>query len=343
MSEAGRTSVVVIGLVVAVVVIGALAYLMLSSPSSSQLQSVVIRIGYQPSTHQVAEFILVEKNWIVEEAKKLGYNVTIVEEMFPSGPPEMERFMSGALDVVYVGATPVIAEVGHAIDTGAPIAKIVAPANTMGSALVMRSDFNYTGPQSLKGCRIGVFPPGSIQDTVMKKWLKDNGLTYGGPGEDVDVVLVSGGPQELVESLCAGHIDGALLPSPSPEILEMRGVGKIVVTSSEMWPNHACCVVAISDKFIRDYRDLAVLIVKLHIKAQQFISENVSETIDIATTRLSRDWQYNESFTRMVMEKSYIENPTHMEFPTDLNLIVDSVMEFAEVHYELGYIPVHLT
>jgi NitT/TauT family transport system substrate-binding protein len=53
--------------------------------------------------------------------------------------------------------------------------KIVTAVNINGSNLVLRSD-NYSGPQSLAGLNIATFPPGTIQDLVLKKWLKDNNV-----------------------------------------------------------------------------------------------------------------------------------------------------------------------
>jgi len=303
-------------------------------------EKLVIRIGYQPSTHQIAEFIIVEKGWLIEEASKLGYEIEIEEYVFPSGPPEMESFMSGKLDVAYVGATPAIVEVSQALGKGAPLAKIVGSVNLAGSALVVRFDFNYTNPESLKGAKVGVFPPGSIQDTILKHWLKLNNLTYGPPESGADVSIVKGGPQELVEALAAKKVDAVLLPDPAPQILEAKGIGYIAVKSSEMWLNHPCCVLTISDKFISEHRDLAKLIVKLHIKAQKFINEHVNETIEIATKRLSKDWGYNESFVRMVVEKSLVEKVTDLIFPAELSQdTINGIMSYAQVLYELGNIP----
>ena len=325
-------------IVVVIAGIGGYAWYLQSQP-----KVLTIRIGYQPSTHQVAEFIISAKGWLVEEAKKLGYDLKVEEYLYPSGPPEMEAFMAGRLDVVYVGAAPVVNEVGQAKGKGAPLAKIVAAVNTQGSALVVRKDFNYAGPESLKGATIGTFPPGSIQDAVLKNWLTSNGLTFGAPGEGKDVTIIAGGPSELVEALEAGTVDAIFVPSPAPEICELRGIGRSVVNSYEMMPGHACCVLAISDKFIKEHRELAKLIVKLHIKAQKFIKENLDETIEVAAQRLSKDWGYDLNFTRTVVEKAYKENPTALEFPWNPHEIVDSVLKYAEIQYKLKYIPIQLT
>ena len=188
-----------------------------------------LRIGYQPSTHQIAEMVASEKGWWAEDL--LPFGVTEIKEFeFPTGVPEMQAMVAGDLDVAYVGtASPI-----SAISAGLP-AKIVAAVNINGSDLVLRPDLAYKGPATLAGLTIGTFPPGSIQDTVMKKWLKDNGVSI----TQVDIKAMDPGPG--ISALSAGKIDGVFLPHPAPSIIEMKGKGKHAVASGEMWPNHACC------------------------------------------------------------------------------------------------------
>ena len=103
-----------------------------------------LRIGYQPSTHQMAEITAMAKGWWQEDLAPFGV-VNVTDKVFPSGPPEMQAMLAGELDVAYVGAAPVLSALSTGLD-----AKIVAGVNTQGSDLVVRNDIVYTGPQSLK-------------------------------------------------------------------------------------------------------------------------------------------------------------------------------------------------
>ena len=47
-----------------------------------------LKIGYQPSTHQVAHMIALEKGWWEKDLEKFGVE-EITDYEFPSGPPEM--------------------------------------------------------------------------------------------------------------------------------------------------------------------------------------------------------------------------------------------------------------
>jgi len=228
-----------------------------------------VRVGYQPSTHHIAEFIAMQKGWFAQET-----GIPFIDKEFIGGAPEMEAMMAGELDVAYVGATPAINAIAKGLE-----AKIVASANNEGSALVMRNDFNYTGPRDLIGKKIATLPRPSIQDTVLRVWLIDSGIKP----EDVDIKFMSGA--EMLTSLSSGAIDGFIWAEPGPTQAEMQGIGKIVLNSSEMWM-HPCCVVLVSDKLIKEDPDLVKNLVKTHIKAMNYIDTNENETINISANKL---------------------------------------------------------
>jgi NitT/TauT family transport system substrate-binding protein len=87
-------------------------------------KKTTLRIGYQPSTHQIAEMMAMEQGWWLEDLKPFGIE-EVVDFEFPSGPPEMQAMLAGDLDIAYVGAAPPIT----AIDQGLE-AKIVAAVQT---------------------------------------------------------------------------------------------------------------------------------------------------------------------------------------------------------------------
>ncbi len=146
----------------------AFAMLMLYLSYPVFASGAVLNIGYQPSTHQIAEMVAFEKGWWQDEL--LPFGITKVKEFqFPTGVPEMQAMVAGELDVAYVGTSPPISAISQGLD-----AKIVAAVNINGSNLVLKPGVAYDGPKSLEGLTIGTYQPGSIQDVVMKKWLMEN-------------------------------------------------------------------------------------------------------------------------------------------------------------------------
>jgi len=260
-----------------VVIVGAISLLLLTGHKEEP--SMVLRIGYQPSTHHVAFLVAMEKGWWQERLKKFGVN-EVKEYLFQTGPPEMSAMLAGEIDVAYVGVAPPIT----AIEEGLK-AKIEASVQTNGSDLVVRKDFNYSGPASLKGAKIATFPSGSIQDTIIRKWLNQSGLDT-----EKDVTIYGMGPGEAVSALKANAVDAVFLPQPSPAIIESEGFGRSVEKSGKMWGGgHICCVLLISDKLINQNPSLAEEIIKIHNDATEYVKLHIDEASEIYSRKMNVD------------------------------------------------------
>ncbi|MDI9642087.1 MAG: ABC transporter substrate-binding protein [Archaeoglobales archaeon] len=224
-------------------------------PTEPKLQE--IKLSYQPSWHHTALFVIIEKGW---DEKVLG--VKLKTSPFSSGPPQMEAFAAGEHSVAYVGAAPPLSLLSKGFD-----AKIVAVANTEGSSLIAIPGTEYSGAKSLEGKKVMTFPPGSIQHTMLMKWLKELGV------EISKVEVKSGGPEEIREALKAKAVDFGFAPDPSGYIAEIEGYGKIVANSPEIVPNHPCCVVLMRGDFMREHREVAVKFLALHIVASEYAKD----------------------------------------------------------------------
>ncbi|NMB84735.1 MAG: ABC transporter substrate-binding protein [Methanothrix sp.] len=298
------------------IIVAAFAMLALYISYPVFAQDTVLNMGYQPSTHQIAEMVAFEKGWWQEELKPFG--ITEVKEFqFPTGAPEMQAMLAGDLDVAYVGTAPPITAISQGLD-----ARIVAAVNINGSNLVFSPDIEYIGPKSLIGLDIATFPPGTIQDIVLKKWLTDNNV-------DIAKVNIKGmSPGDAVTAISAGKVDGVFLPHPSPAIIEDEGKGRSVVASGEMWPNHACCSLVVSGKLIRENPELVKQIIRIHNNATEYINEHPEEAAEIYAKRTGQDIdQVKKSL--QTWDGKWISDP-HEEIP--------STLEYAAVDYELKYI-----
>jgi NitT/TauT family transport system substrate-binding protein len=275
-----------------------------------------LRIGYQPSTHHVAEMVAAEKGWWKEDLKPFGIE-DVKEFEFSSGPPEMQAMLAGDLDVAYVGTAPPITAISQGLD-----AKIVAAIQNNGSNLVLKTGENYQGPSSLDGLSIGTFPPGSIQDIVLKKWLREHNV------DPSKVKILPMGPGDAVTAIEAGKVDGVFLPEPSPAVIELDGKGKSVVASGEMWPNHACCCLVMSGKLIREQPELAEQIIKTHINATNYQNAHPMEGARIYANRTHEDLKQVE-YSMETWDGKWVSDP---------NIQIPSTMEYAKISYEMNYI-----
>lgn len=280
-----------------------------------------LRIGYQPSTHHMAEFVASEKGWWLGDLRRFGVN-EVKEFEFPSGPPEMQAMLAGDLDVAYVGVAPPITAISQGLN-----AKIVAGVSINGSNLVFRPGLAYNGPQSLIGKSIGTFPPGSIQDITLRKWLRENGVNAS------EVRIIPMGPGDAVSAISAARVDGVFLPHPAPAIIELEGKGRSVVASGEMWPNASANCILVSGKMISGHRDLVEQIIKTHINATDYATAHPMEAARIYSNRTHQDLRTIE-YSLQTWDGRWITDPK-VEIP--------SVMVYAQVNYELNYTPKMLT
>ena len=269
-----------------------------------------IRVSYQPGWHHTALFVIVEKGW---DEKILGKKIELTS--FPSGPPQMEAFSAKQHEIAYVGAAPPLSIFSRGFD-----AKIVAVANVEGSSLISTPEFEYTGPKSLERKKIMTYPPGSLQWTILNRWLKNNGVNA--------EILSATGAAEIREALRTKSVELAFVPDPAPYIAIHEGYGKIVINSSEMMPMHPCCVLLMRGDFIREKRDLAVKFVALHIIASEYLKkeENKEEVVQIIKKWLKID------------EKVAREFPGSTNFQTDPRneTWLNGLEELCEIQYKLG-------
>lgn len=277
----------------------------------------VLNIGYQPSTHQMAFMTAYSKGWYNETLAPYGIK-EVKPFNFPTGAPEMQAMLAGDLDFAYVGSAPFVTAVATGLD-----AKIIGAVQIQGSDLVLRTGLNYTAPADLKGLKIATFPAGTIQDTILRTWLKEQGLD-----DTKDVEIIAMGPGDATTAIIAGKVDAVFLPAPGPTTVEQAGAGKIIVHSGQMAPEHACCVLVASGNMIRNHPDIVQSVLSIHQKATEFNKQNTTEAAGYMATMTGM----NASIITRSLEEwdgKWIADP---------NIIIKSVTTFASEQQALGYI-----
>lgn len=312
----------ILGAIFVITAMMAIAFISGCTEPEQKEELTEITFGYQPSTHQIAYLTAKDKGWWNESLAPLGI-VKTTDNLFPSGAPEMTSMLAGDLDVAYVGAAPVISALSEGLD-----AKIVAAVQVQGSDLVVRTGVPYEKPEDLKGLKIATFPPGTIQDTLLRNWLKTNNID-----PDKDVTILPMAPADAVTAISAGQVDAVFLPHPSPTEIKEKGFGRTVLQSGEIMPNHACCVVVVSGNLIRNHPEVVTKIVETHIRATEYNNAYPDEAAQI----YAADQQMNITIVRNSIKEwdgTWVADP---------HVIVNSTVNYANIQYELGYITKPLT
>jgi len=234
-----------------------------------------VRMSYlQDGFHHLPLWVALEKGFF----KDHGVDVKIAG-IFRAGPETMSAFSAGSLDMAYLGIAPVITAVANK----AAQVKIVAGVNLNGSAIVVPPTSSLRGIPDLRGESVAIPGISTVQDFLLKKALADNGIEAG----DVNTIVLK--PPEMLGALQTGQIDSCLPWEPFPAKAITSGIGRVLVTSKQIWPNHPCCVLVADKRFVDRHGDEIKAIVAAHLDGIEFIKKNPEEAIKIAVKYTGMD------------------------------------------------------
>lgn len=250
----------------------ALCCLCLLAPRPAHGQAAPVRMAsLQNDLHHLALWVALDRGYFAEEG------VAVQEAgVFRSGPALMTAFGAGELDAAYVGEAPAtIAAV-----RGTARIQVLAQANTEGSALV--------GSQALAAktvARPSLAMPGngSVQDLLLRKALPMLGLAP----DAVDILVLS--PPEMLTALQSGQIDGFIAWEPYPSRAVGQGLGRVLAASGDIWPDHPCCVLAVSEQLARQRPREAQALLRAHRRATAFVHDHPDEAVDVAVKHTGMD------------------------------------------------------
>ena len=217
-----------------------------------------VKIGYLPSDHDAALFVADAKGMYEDN------NITVELVQFNNGGDLMTAMASGEVDVGYAGITPILSS----IEKNVPV-KVISSAQTEGSGIVVTDDSGIKSSTDLKGKSIATPGEASIQHALLVYYLNQNDLTV----DDLNISAMK--VPSMNDALKTGQIDGIVTYQPYVSIAANQSNAHVLENSSEILPDHPCCVVAASDDFIKNHEDQAKTIVKVHENATKFINDNI--------------------------------------------------------------------
>ena len=100
-----------------------------------------------------------------------------------------------------------------------------------------------------------------------------------------------------------------------------------------MYPNHTCCVLVVSGKLIREHPEIVRQIIKTNDKAVAFNEQNPDEAAAIFA---------NKTGSKLEDVKASLKE-WDGNWASDPNIIINPVLDYAKIQYDLGYIKKPLT
>lgn len=299
----------VIAIIIAIVVIAvAGGYFFLGGSGDT------VTIGYLPSDHDAALFVADAQGKFQEN----GINTKLVQ--FNNGGDLMTAMASGDVDVGYVGITPVLSSIAK----GVPV-KVISAAQTEGSGIVVAKDSGINEVSDLAGKKIATPGEASIQHMLLTYYLEQNGMSIN------DLKVSSMKVPSMNDALKTGKIDGMITFEPYVTIAEKNGA-VVLAGSQDILPDHPCCVVVASDKYIENHPNETQKILEIHENATDFINENSDEAAGMLPSDIVSDVE--------------VEKVSMSSFPFISGLnesYKQDVMDFMDLEVDLGVLKEHIS
>ncbi|MFZ4767738.1 MAG: ABC transporter substrate-binding protein, partial [Roseimicrobium sp.] len=228
----------------------------------------VIRFGHFPNITHVQALVAHQlsrqgKGWYEE---RLGADVQWF--LYNAGPSVTEAIFARALDVTYIGPSPVLN--AYAKSKGTEM-RVLAGAANGGSALVVRPGAYIKTAADLKGKKIATPQLGNTQDVQLRAYLVDNGFSITQTGGDVFIL-----PTDNADQLALfqrGDLDASWSPEPWTTRLELEAGAQVLLQDRDT----NVTMLASSAAFAKDHPELAKKLVAAHKELTQWIKDHPAE------------------------------------------------------------------
>lgn len=257
-----KTWMLIAAVIIAIIVVASLAVAFWVKPST---QEGTVRVGWLTGDlHGVSYFVA--KNATAGGGTSFfeKYNVNVTDAKaggYANGGYVMDAFARGEVDIGYFGSPPAITKNLNAdVNT-----TIIAQVNEIGSALVTKQQI--TTLSDLIGKTIATPGQSTIQYFLFLRLAEEEGI---GIGNFTLTVLPVG---NMKASLEGGSIDAFIAWEPYCANTVVNNAGYVYKNSSDIWPDHICCVIVASKTFAAEHPDIVVNFLKAHIDATNWINE----------------------------------------------------------------------
>lgn len=263
----------------------------------------VLRCSYSHTTHQQAFMVAMSKG---EELKDLGIWLKPVVEkekydlmvngakvarlnviVTKSGSEATSLFAQDHLDLT-TNSFPAMLS---GIDRGTKI-KVLAPLQADGIAMVSRNDIDVKGWKgfedyvraSKRPVVVGYHSPTSAPKIVFEGAMDASGFRLTGDAnatkKDADILMMDlKGIANMIPALVAKQVEFCVAPAPTPEVVESKKQGKVVLQLGELppegrWTSFPCCCIAGTEKIVSKHPEAVKAYVDLITAVSEWCMEN---------------------------------------------------------------------
>jgi NitT/TauT family transport system substrate-binding protein len=257
---------------------GGLAGTLTSCSQKPAAPDAPVRFGHFPNITHVQGLVAHQlsrqgKGWY---ESRIG--VPVEWYSYNAGPEAVQAIFGAALDVTYIGPSPVLN--GYAKSKGSEI-RVLAGAANGGSAIVVRPGANIATPADFRGKKLATPQLGNTQDVQFRAWLAQHGIKTTLTGGGDAVIQPTQNPDQLA-LLKSGDLDAVWTVEPWVTRLEQEAGGKIFLEDKDT----NVTLLAARAAFLSERADIAKKIAAAHRELTNWIKANAAEARGLVKAEL---------------------------------------------------------
>jgi NitT/TauT family transport system substrate-binding protein len=218
-----------------------------------------VTIAYQPGVGYTPLIIVKQQKTLEKQFPGTQFDWKVLS----SGAAITNGVISGDIQIGAQGIAPVLVGWAQGVDW-----KIIAPLD-WGDLWLMAKDPNIKTIADLKGKRIAMPSPTSIQAAVLRKMAQ----VKLGDAKALDSGIVSMDHPDALQALMSGQVDAHLTSAPFQLQEKVRGA-HVVARSYQYFGAHSFLAAAMTQKFYNENTAFATTFYKDVVAAQKLINAN---------------------------------------------------------------------
>jgi nitrate/nitrite transport system ATP-binding protein len=245
-------------------------------PQTKKLEQTTVNIGYIPLTDAAPLIIAKEKGFF---AKYGIEQVNLLQEA--NWDAIADRVVSGELHAAQmVTGLPLALTLGMNGRSSTPISvPLVLSRN--GNAITLSTQLYQKGIRTLQNLKaairttiierkltIGIVHECSMHNLMLRYWLASAGID---PDTDLDLVVIP--PQEMVDRLRTGEIDGFCVGEPWNTVAIQEGIGFVIATDLDIWAGNPEKVLGFTEAWVQQHPNTHSAIVRAVLEACEYCDE----------------------------------------------------------------------
>jgi nitrate/nitrite transport system substrate-binding protein len=226
---------------------------------AGKLERTKLNVGFVPITCTTPLLLA----HAMGEYQREGLDVSLVRT--PGWALVRDKLINAEFDASHIVlALPLTMTLG----VGAPATNTYVSSiqNVNGNAITLHVKHkNRRDPKDWKGFKFGIPHEQSMHAMLLRYYLAENGLD---PDRDVELRVFP--PPDSVANMASGNLDGMFFAEPWGQRAVFEGIGFLHLLSREIFEDHPCCVLSVTDKFIMESPNAYGAMFRSVVRATEF-------------------------------------------------------------------------